>query len=51
MCGKGMISPLVVTVVVGMLAIAAAAQSLTSGDITGTVTDPSGPLSRMPQSH
>jgi len=27
-----MISPLVVTVIVGMLAIAAAAQSLTSGD-------------------
>jgi hypothetical protein len=42
MCCKGMISPVVVTVVVGMLAIEAAAQSLTSGDITGTLTDPSG---------
>ena len=42
MCGKGMLSPLVVTVVLGILAISAAAQSLTSGDVTGTVSDPSG---------
>ena len=42
MCGKGLLSPLVVTVVLGILAISASAQSLTSGDVTGTVTDPSG---------
>ena len=42
MCCKRMLSPLAVTLVLGILAISAAAQSLTSGDITGTVTDPSG---------
>jgi hypothetical protein len=42
MCCKRILSSLAVTVMLGIFAISAAAQSLTSGDVTGTVTDPSG---------
>lgn len=46
MCYKRMLWALLAALVVGVLTISAAAQSLTSGDITGTVRDPSGPGNR-----